>query len=121
MDEFAERVLGVVIDIGHIHRNQKVLAVSHGWVLDVVERHVAGLPRSAVMAEKPKNGESVWVRGDGSGINRFSQKNLELTNGTSCGCVNERELGRCNQNMCQNLFTQCPGTPPFRLHTQPVP
>ena len=76
MDEFAERVLGAVIDIGHIHRNQKVLAISHGWVLDVVNRDVAGLPRHAVLAEKPKNGERVWVRVDGSGINRFTQKNL---------------------------------------------
>jgi probable phosphoglycerate mutase len=68
MDEFADRVLGAVIDIGHLHRNQKVLAVTHGWVLDVVNRHVAGLARHAVLAEKPKNGESVWVRVDGDGI-----------------------------------------------------
>jgi probable phosphoglycerate mutase len=68
MDEFADRVLGAVIDIGHLHRNQKVLAISHGWVLDVVNRQVAGLPRHVVLAEKPKNGESVWVRVDGDGI-----------------------------------------------------
>jgi probable phosphoglycerate mutase len=74
MDEFADRVLGAVIDIGHLHRNQKVLAITHGWVLDVVNRHVAGLPRHAVLAEKPKNGESVWVRVDGSGIGCIAQE-----------------------------------------------
>lgn len=64
MDEFAGRVLGAVIDIGSLHRNQRVLVVTHGWVLDILNRHVAGLPRHAVLAEKPKNGESVWVRVD---------------------------------------------------------
>jgi probable phosphoglycerate mutase len=85
MDEFADRVLGAVIDIGHLHRNQKVLVITHGWVLDVVNRHVAGLPRHAVLAEKPKNGESVWVRvdGDGSGITQSSSPALPRGNSGS--------------------------------------
>jgi probable phosphoglycerate mutase len=70
MDEFADRVLGAVVDIGSLHRSQKVLVITHGWVLDVVNRQVAGLSRHAVLAEKPKNGESVWVRVDGSQIHR---------------------------------------------------
>lgn len=72
MDEFADRVLCAVIEIGSLHRNQRVLAISHGWVLDVVNRHVPGLPRHAVLAEKPKNGESVWVRVDDNGISASS-------------------------------------------------
>jgi probable phosphoglycerate mutase len=67
MDEFADRVLGAVSDIGSHHRNQRVLVVTHGWVLDILNRHVAGLPRHTVLAEKPKNGESVWVRVDAAG------------------------------------------------------
>jgi probable phosphoglycerate mutase len=70
MDEFADRVLGAVSDIGRCHLGQRVLVVTHGWVLDILNRHVAGLPRHAVLAEKPKNGESVWVRADGAGIGR---------------------------------------------------
>jgi probable phosphoglycerate mutase len=68
MDEFADRVLGAVIDIGSLHQNQRVLVVTHGWVLDILNRQVAGLPRHAVLAEKPKNGESVWVWVDDDGI-----------------------------------------------------
>jgi probable phosphoglycerate mutase len=68
MDEFADRVLGAVLDIGAVHRQQKVLVITHGWVLDVVNRHAAGLARHAVLAEKPKNGESVWVRVDDAAI-----------------------------------------------------
>jgi probable phosphoglycerate mutase len=67
MDEFADRVLGAVVDIGGPHRGQRVLVVTHGWVLDILNRHVAELPRHAVLAEKPKNGESVWVRVDEAG------------------------------------------------------
>ena len=68
MDEFADRVLGAVHDIGGLHPNQRVLVVTHGWVLDILNRYVAGLPRHAVLAEKPKNGESVWVWFDDQGI-----------------------------------------------------
>lgn len=68
MDEFADRVLGAVTDIGSRHPHQRVLVVTHGWVLDILNRHVAGLPRHAVLAEKPKNGESVWVQVDERGI-----------------------------------------------------
>lgn len=73
MDEFADRVLGAVIDIGGGHPNQSVLVVTHGWVLDILNRHVAGLPRHAVLAEKPKNGESVCVRVEDQVISDASQ------------------------------------------------
>jgi broad specificity phosphatase PhoE len=72
MDEFADRVLSAVIDIGGRHPSQGVLVVTHGWVLDILNRHVAGLPRHAVLPEKPKNGESVWVRVEGEVISEAS-------------------------------------------------
>ena len=61
MDEFADRVLQALADIGDQHPKQKVLVISHGWVLDVITRHIGGLPRDAVLPFKPGNGHSLWV------------------------------------------------------------
>lgn len=61
MDEFADRTIAACAQIGARHRGERVLVITHGWVLDVLSRHVHGLPRSTVLHVKPKNGESVWV------------------------------------------------------------
>lgn len=61
MDEFAERVLEALTDIAACHPSQKVLVITHGWVLDVVTRHIGGLARHAVLPVKPGNGHSLWV------------------------------------------------------------
>lgn len=61
MDEFADRVLAGFADIGVKHRGERVLVITHGWVMDVVTRHIEGLPRSTILNHKRKNGESVWV------------------------------------------------------------
>lgn len=61
MDEFADRVLGALDDIGTRHRGERVLVISHGWVMDVVTRHVNGLSRDTILPVKPKNGDSVWI------------------------------------------------------------
>lgn len=61
MDEFADRVLGALTDIGARHPGRRVLVITHGWCMDVVTRHVLGLPRSAILNMKRKNGESLWV------------------------------------------------------------
>lgn len=61
MDEFADRVLGAFDTIGQRHPGQRVLVITHGWVMDVVTRHIQGLARSAVLHMKRKNGECVWV------------------------------------------------------------
>lgn len=68
MDEFADRVLAAIADIGAANRGKWVLLVTHGWVLDVVTRHVAGLPRHTVLPVKPKNGDSIWTKVSTSGI-----------------------------------------------------
>jgi probable phosphoglycerate mutase len=67
MDEFADRVLGAISSIGKCNLGKRVLLVTHGWVLDVVTRHVSGFPRDAVLPVKPKNGDSVWVKVNASG------------------------------------------------------
>jgi probable phosphoglycerate mutase len=61
MDEFADRILEALTDIAVSHSRQKVLVITHGWVLDVVTRHIGGLPRHAVLPVKPGNGHSLWV------------------------------------------------------------
>lgn len=66
MDEFADRVLGAVADIGVRHRGERVLVITHGWVMDVITRHVSGQPRHAILNMKRKNGESVWIRATAS-------------------------------------------------------
>ncbi len=61
LDEFADRVLEAFADIGARHRGCRILVVTHGWVMDVVTRHINGLARHAVLRVKRKNGECVWV------------------------------------------------------------
>lgn len=61
MDEFADRLFVACADIGAQHPGQQVLVITHGWVLDAVLRHIGNLGRTAVLHEKPKNGESVWA------------------------------------------------------------
>jgi probable phosphoglycerate mutase len=61
LDEFADRVLEALTNIGARHRGGRILVVTHGWVMDVVTRHISGLPRHTVLHVKRKNGECVWV------------------------------------------------------------
>ncbi len=68
MDEFADRILDALIDIGAANRGKRVLVIAHGWVMDVITRHVNGLPRSAILNMKRKNGESLWVTVDHSNV-----------------------------------------------------
>lgn len=68
MDEFADRVIGAVEDIGALHAGERVLVITHGWVMDVVTRHVGGLPRSAILNLKRKNGESLWLEATAESI-----------------------------------------------------
>lgn len=68
IDEFANRVLGALTDIGEKHVGERVLVISHGWVMDVITRHINGLPRSAILNLKRKNGESIWLKVAGSSI-----------------------------------------------------
>jgi probable phosphoglycerate mutase len=68
MDDFADRVLGALVAIGRESAGDLALIVTHGWVMDVVTRHVMGLPRSAILNMKRKNGESLWVSVAGQSI-----------------------------------------------------
>ena len=61
LDEFVDRVLGAFEDIGTLHAGERVLVVTHGWVMDVVTRHVHGHSRKTVLHLKPQNGDCLWV------------------------------------------------------------
>lgn len=68
MDEFADRILAALVDIGRAQPDQRILLITHGWVIDVITRHVRGLPRSTILHTKPKNGESLWLTVSGESI-----------------------------------------------------
>jgi probable phosphoglycerate mutase len=61
MDEFADRVLDAIIEIAKPNCGKRILAITHGWTMDVITRHIAGLPRNAMLNMKRKNGDCVWL------------------------------------------------------------
>lgn len=68
MDDFASRVLDAIISIARPHSGERVLVIAHGWVMDVITRHVANLPRNAILNVKRKNGECLWLEVAGQSI-----------------------------------------------------
>lgn len=61
MDEFADRVMASLVAIPETAAGGRVLVVTHGWVMDVITRHIHELPRSAILNVKRKNGEALWL------------------------------------------------------------
>ena len=61
LDGFSDRVLAALTDIARQNPGARVLVITHGWVMDVVTRHIGNLPRDAILGMKRKNGECVWV------------------------------------------------------------
>jgi broad specificity phosphatase PhoE len=61
MDEFATRVLDAVMEIAALHPGQRLLVITHGWVMDVLTRQINGLQRNAILNLKRKNGETLWL------------------------------------------------------------
>jgi 2,3-bisphosphoglycerate-dependent phosphoglycerate mutase len=82
MDEFADRVLSAIIDIGEMHAGQRVFVITHGWVMDVVTRHVRDLPRFAILNLKRKNGETLWLDVSGQTV---AQLHYGTTNNSLSG------------------------------------
>jgi probable phosphoglycerate mutase len=76
MDEFADRVMAALDHIGTRHRGDRVLVITHGWVMDVVTRHVGGQARNAILPMKPRNGQSIWI--DAAGQDYAVASNIEL-------------------------------------------
>jgi probable phosphoglycerate mutase len=61
MNVFADRVLHALTRIAGKHSGMRLLVITHGWVLDVIFRHINGFPRSEVLNLKRKNGEFLWL------------------------------------------------------------
>ena len=71
MDEFADRVLGAMADIAARHGGERVLAITHGWSMDVIAREADGLARQTILHVKPKNGECLWLEAEGRSLRRW--------------------------------------------------
>jgi probable phosphoglycerate mutase len=71
MDECATRVLAAITDIARENPGKRVLVITHGWAMDIVARHVRGLPRNAILHRKPVNGECLWVVATADAIGPF--------------------------------------------------
>ena len=61
VDHFADRVMDGLRELAQRYPGQRVLVITHGWVMDVMTRHVRQLPRTTVLEMKRKNGESIWI------------------------------------------------------------
>ena len=61
MDEFATRIVEAVMRIAAQCPGERVLLITHGWVMDVLTRHASHLPRSTILHMKRKNGECLWL------------------------------------------------------------
>lgn len=60
-DGFADRVLDAIKDIGRHNPGKRILVITHGWVMDVITRHIRHLPRTALLNMKRKNIEHLWL------------------------------------------------------------
>jgi len=72
MDECADRVLGAIAAIAGARRGARVLVITHGWAMDVVTRHVRGLPRSTILHYKPKNCDCLWFDVNRDGVRQLT-------------------------------------------------
>jgi broad specificity phosphatase PhoE len=71
MDECADRILAAIADIAGRSGGERVLVITHGWVMDVLARHANGMPRTAILHVKPKNGECLWLEGTAQAVRRL--------------------------------------------------
>jgi probable phosphoglycerate mutase len=61
MDEFATRIVDAVMRIAVQRPGERVLVITHGWVMDVLTRYASDLPRNTILHMKRKNGECLWL------------------------------------------------------------
>lgn len=61
MDQFADRILGALHEIARHGAGRSTLVITHGWAIDVITRAARGLPRTALLGTRPRNGEGLWL------------------------------------------------------------
>jgi len=71
MDDCATRILAAIMDIAGRNGGKAVLVITHGWVMDVLARHANGMPRTAILHVKPKNGDWLWLEATAETVRRL--------------------------------------------------
>ncbi len=95
MDGFAGRVLDAVASIAKDHAGERVLVITHGWVMDVITRHIMNLPPSAILNMKRKNGECLSLAATEHSIRpMLAAGNLPGFGACSCSAKQQRLLCR---------------------------
>ncbi len=80
IDEFADRVIDALEDIGAQSASKRVLVITHGWVMDVITRHIRGLPRDTILNMKRRNGESLWLEVSGLSVRELHRPEADPWN-----------------------------------------
>ena len=71
MSDCATRIPGAVREIAGQNAGEPVLVITHGWAMDVLARHANGLPPTAILHVKPKNGECLWLEASVQALRRL--------------------------------------------------
>lgn len=90
MEGFAARVLDAIASIAKDHSGERVLVITHGWVMDVITRHILNLPPSAILNMKRKNGECLSLEATAHSIRPMSSKGSRPGFGP-CGCSEKQQ------------------------------
>jgi probable phosphoglycerate mutase len=94
MEGFASRVLDAVASIARDHPGERVLVITHGWVMDVITRHIMNLPPSAILNMKRKNGECLSLAATEHAIHALSA-DANLPGFGACSCSEKQERVLC--------------------------
>jgi probable phosphoglycerate mutase len=71
MADCATRIPEAIMDIAGRSGGERVLVITHGWVMDVLARVANGMPQAAILHVKPKNGECLWLEATREVIRRL--------------------------------------------------
>ena len=94
MEGFASRVLDAIASIAKNHPGERVLVITHGWVMDVITRHILGLPPSAILNMKRKNGECLSLSATEDSI-RLLSADGDLPGFGTCSCSEKQQRVLC--------------------------
>ena len=94
MDGFAGRVLDAIASIAKDHPGERVLVITHGWVMDVITRHIMNLPPSAILNMKRKNGECLSLAATEHTIRALAAE-ARLPGFGACSCSEKQQRILC--------------------------
>ena len=94
MEGFASRVLDAIASIAKGHPGERVLVITHGWVMDVITRHILDLPPSAILNMKRKNGECLSLAATEDSIRLLSAEG-NLPGFGACSCSEKQQRILC--------------------------